>query len=363
MRSLSRNVVLVDLGKNGDIDNAVVPAVLEQVLLDVHLKRSKNQNRADNVIVLSIDRPASSFHSLCQRNYIPQQNVIDGYSQWYPVGNQEESKKRQLPSQSRCMIHIGCTEGVNQGHESIVACVGNVLEHSQKNEAQVVVIDSLSTLISFSKGIRPFLDLVEAISDEISDDGSENADQLIFIATMQNMAKDESLSKALHRIADTYVSVSQSQSTAGQGIDSSVSELWDCVTIDFRKRKQSGRTHFERLLGFMNWEELRLRDVESKKEEGKRAPQTAEIRQNEEDLNMKLAEHGLSFRLSLSSKEREIRAAAGLPYMHQDEKLADSALQLHPDHLQLGKSSANQDACSSSEAEDSSEEELFSEDV
>lgn len=69
---------------------------------------------------------------------------------------------------------------------------------------------------------------------------------------------------------------------------------------------------------------------------------------------------GLSFRVGVTTQEREVRAAVGLSYLHRDEQLADSALVLHPRVLQIGTHSVDEDTDDSA---DSEEEELFSEDV
>lgn len=208
---------------------------------------------------------------------------------------------------------------------------------------RVIVIDSLDVLLEYWPGMETVLDFVDGLATE----GEMHTVSVVAVYR----GADISLGEGLRRLAGTHTVVKQT------GKERELVEMHVC------RRKKSGRVSIERLIGKMNWKEGLMTSVnkvvDKKIDKG-------EEKKRQEDMMDQL---GLSFRVALSSKEREIRAKAGLPYLHKDEKLADSGLILHPKELQIGGTQEERDG--NSEYEDQSEdewvdedgEELFSEDV
>lgn len=362
-------VVLIETAKSTDLDKRVIPAVVELVLQDITSVWSRFGHIDISTAILAIDRPPQDFAPLCKRCSIPFSSVVDGFYQWY--GTHEEGKvataasSKHNPKNGRA-VHIGDHNPASDENGSVSKGILTALNGSigriLKN--RIVVIDSLTSILRIWPDISSILDLIDKVCEVgvKSSDGSNNLTTLII--SYRDVSTPKSFLSPLKKLADTHVRVSQSvqrENTAENGVQSK--SVRDLVHLDVRRRKRSGRVQLENFVGNLDWNSSQIRDVVSKADDAKDAER--KIKDEEEELQArKLAELGLSFRVSLSTKEREVRAAAGLPYLHRDEDLADSALELHPSHLQVDARGTSAPGSESEEGEfDSDDEELFSEDV
>lgn len=395
--------ILIEVARPGDADRALTVACVEYIVANNCLRQSRHRANAPTVAILTTDHPERCFQAFCQRASFPRACVIDGYSQWYPV----EPLSSALDENSATKIHIAHHDHHQDDHgghknnnnynddndidndndnndDVSVVVVSRLVEAIVKKfeyrlgvsslGEYIVVLDSLSSVLRCAPGVRTFLQLRERLCSALMTRTSTTATadiSLTLIATLHRTALAEMTCHALRTLAETHVRLFQ----AG-GSDAAVRST---VYMDVRRRKSSGRVVFENVTARFDTHALRIVGADVKA--GLRAAPSHRSRTVAEATkpdDLELAERGLTFRISLSSKEREMRAAAGLPYLHQDETLADSALELHPRILQIGPGSSyrgirdgNEDHSDEEDDEDDhglkddddDDEELFSEDV
>ncbi|CAN8070676.1 unnamed protein product [Agarophyton chilense] len=365
MTTSSIPTLIIVRGKEQNyLDKGVIPAVAEHILEHLCKKQSSSRPESVSIVLLLVRQPASVYDSLCKRLSIPPYNVLDAYSEWYSFQCRE--KEPQLISDPRKKVHLGdCDTGSKLS--TVVADYMKDLFKEEKVTNRIVLIDSLDLLFPGEDIFNEILNLSDLLSSFHTTANKEQSKLAIvgILGQAQHHPAIVKYPKSLDAICDTSVCVSQVPTCDGKPSPPGSGDERDLIRLDIWRRKPSGRVHFEYVTGVMHWDEYKLSGTETKLN----AADDAAAKQSEErDLARTLAEHGLSFRLSLNSKEREVRANAGLPYLHKDEKLADSAHALHPTYLQVTEESNSSHGLtkeySSDECSDESdEEELFSEDV
>lgn len=346
-------VVSLETERLVDVDKFVTIAALEYIVANNCLRQSKHRQSKAHVVILTTDNPPKSFQTFCQRCSLPSDCVIDGYSQWYPIESETESRADNT-------VHIAN----NMPDNSVVlhianACVNKLKEVVRSPECDcIVVLDSLSSILRYSPGVKSFLLFRNELSNAVKL-LKLGISSITIILTLRAEESGEALTASIRSLAETHVRLFQSD---GLGFRSD-------VCMDVRRRKPSGRVVFENITA--RWDARARRLVDPVVKSGTRSI-VSEPQPPCDDAkltDLELAERGLTFRISLSSKEREMRAAAGLPYLHQNESLADTALELHPKSLQIGTDTSDvnnpEDGGVQESDEDGSDEdeELFSEDV
>lgn len=367
-RNSSKRVTLALIRNKANefLDKGVLPAAVEYVLQAICLKREAPKSQVNDIAVITVDQPTLVYLPMSERLSIPSKNLIDGYSEWYSYCEDQVSVSHSLDSSK---VHIGDFDKTSSTAESLTKLVTSIFEKanvsasdSSKPSHRILILDSLGSLFSNSDILCEMLNLAHFLSAK-----KNTADvKLTVIGIMRQSQNHNALGNypsSFDSIFDIDVAVSQLATREGNSIASNLHLTRNFVRLDCRRRKPSGRVQFESTTSLMEWEQIQLIDTQLTSAVSEKNSKN----NNEQDLSERLAEHGLSFRLSLSSKEREVRAAAGLPYLHRNEKLADSALQLHPANLQLDQTQPRVHADSGHLSDDSSdlsdEEDLFSEDV
>lgn len=347
--------ILVEVKADSKIDKPVIPAVLECIIQDVTNTRTRHEDENPNVAFVCIDRHPRTFEKLQRRCAIPSSRFIDGFSQCYPL-RANKTGQAAHSGVGRSLVHIGVCKPCSKESGSLCEEIRKTLNCStgRASVEEIVVIDSLTSVLQLHPGFVTFLD----IRDTLVEEAARRDDQHVvtMICVFRSTEKEVALAGSLQRVADTHVVITQELDTK-EGNRSSNQR--DIVALKVCRRKASGRVQVDELTGMLDGDESRLLDI-CLRDNSKDGESAANKKVDEDELQQDLlGELGLSFRVSLSTTEREVRAAAGLPYLHQDEKLADTSLQLHPAELQL-------DGGSDSDGEEElydSEGELFSEDV
>lgn len=361
------NFVVIETARACEVDVGVVAVLWEYIVTNNCLRTSKYQQGSPCVAVLATDVPPRTLHQSCRQLSLPQRNLIDGYSQWYPL-NLSESKPPSFP-----IVHIASSKSDDYGQSTdqsdtlaaIADAIASVLNRVRDSDAseRIVVLDSLTSILRFHPDLSSFLKLRDTLNHSVNRPART---PLTILCTIRTEETDQALAASLVQLADTHARVCQSSSEN--------SHVRNLVWTDVRRRKPSGRVVFEKIeasidhsRGYCQLSDVRVSAL-SDSVIAKSASNTKTL-----DSALELAQRGLTFRIGLSSKEREMRAAAGLPYLHQDEALADSALEFHPKHLQLSQptsvelESANDgdddDSADDDDVEFDDEGELFSEDV
>lgn len=341
------NVIIIEIRDNEPVDRGVIPAVLEHVLKDILPNQSHS---SPGISVLTTDHSPRDFKEFCQRMAVPFTQVIDGFSEWYPLDRVEDSSHS-----TNQLVHISDMskrEAISALSQSLVSKCKVVM--GAPGAPAVIIIDSLSSIFRFSTGVETLFNLRESIFQSLFDDQLYRDSSLSIVLTLHSGDLDALTCNAIQHLADTHIELLQNENKSGSRP----------VVLKTRKRKLSGRVQFEETRARLDWGKSQLVEVATTRQVEGSLGKQGKPPQTEKELADTLAEHGLSFRISLDSKEREMRAAAGLPYLHRDEDLADSALELHPAHLQIGdKSKPNDEDARTDEDSDSEEEDMFSEDV
>lgn len=360
--------VLIGIDGSCEVDKYVIPAVLEFVLYDIIDRTTGPESENPNLVLLSVDRAPKDFDGLVRRCSIPPSNVIDGFSEWWSLKRNSDAQSRTKEKKQRS-VHIGTFPPSSKEKNSVAGEILDALEASVQRSSRhnIVVIDSLTSIFRLWPGIHSFLDLRDILYDAAGKKGSNCS--VTLLSTIRSDDRHAPFLTPLRRVIDTFAALSQGGRVKSENkslVVDVTDNSRDVVTMKIYKRKMSGRVQLDEVNGRMRWDNQTLTHVEvksgghtdfavlqSKEEEERRQEQT-------------LAKLGLSFRVSLSTKEKEVRAAAGLPYLHRDEDLADSGLQLHPEALQISHGSQRDEGDDDIDitGDDSdSDEELFSEDV
>ena len=353
--------VLVEANEDIPLDNAVVPAVLEFIIGDVIKRHARALGLEPPVIIVSMDRPVSEYSFLLNRLSIPKEHLLDGFSQWY-AGTSEVKVDTECCSEKK--VHVGSYFSGQHGAQELTSTLQSVLSSNTiiSEIPPIVVLDSISSILYTNPEMASALSIYHSMRKLFCPNTMKgNAGTLIF--TLFSSREDKCVVKSLRKMADTVVSVSQQHDEISSLVTVSTRGK---VILNARKRKPSGRVHFETHEGRLSWSKRLLYDIKSSPEVGFSLRSGVEPGETEDDLADKLNKFGLSFRVGLSSKEKEVRAAAGLPYLHNNEKLADSALTLHPRNLQVDRENDDMTENPREDLEDCSDsdsDELFSEDV
>lgn len=361
------NFVVVETARACDLDVGVTAVLWEYIVINNCLRTSKYQQGSPRIAVLTTDVPPRTLHQSCRQLSLSQRSLIDAYSQWYPL-NISKSKPPSFP-----IVHIASSKSDDNGQNTdqsdtfaaIVDAIASVLNRVPESDAseRIVVLDSLTSILRFHSDLSSFLKLRDTLNHSVN---RPACTPLTILCTIRTEETDRALATSLVQLADTHVRTYQSSSEN--------SHVRNFVCMDVRRRKPSGRVVFEKLEADIDHTHghCQLSDVRvSTQSDSVIAKSTSNTKTS--DSALELAQRGLTFRIGLSSKEREMRAAAGLPYLHQDEALADSALELHPKHLQLSQPTSvevedsndgdDDDSADDDDVEFDDEGELFSEDV
>lgn len=356
------NVIIIETKNARDLDVGVTAVVWEYIITNNCFRTSRHCQFAPTVAVLTTDRSADVLQKSCQHLQLPPAGIIDGYSQWYPV------KLPNVPRNPYAVVHIASSTCLKNAEQSGsvktdgLAAISNALSNAlnrhpeSKLGERIAVIDSLTSVLRYHPGLSSFLMLCNAISESVKVPPDT---PLTLICTVCTDEMGERLTSSLINFANLHVQVNQTEC--------GLSLLRDRLYMHVRRRKNSGRVGFETINGRLENRNgvLRLCDASSITQECAQSTGKGSAASTEE-MSLELAQRGLTFRISLSSKEREMRAAAGLPYLHQNEALANSALELHPSSLQISHESVGHDSDEEDEDYDVAEDdegELFSEDV
>lgn len=362
------NFVVIETARSCDLDVGVTSNLWEYIIKNNCLRSSKYQTVAPSIAVLTTDVPPRALHQICKRLSLPQRSLIDGYSQWYPL-NLSESKTQSFP-----VVHIATSESSDKDQstvqsdslDAIADVIAAALNHVPDSGAseRIVVLDSLTSILTYHPGLSSFLRLRDALNQQVN---RPFQTPLTLLCTVRTNETGQALSASLIELADTHVRARQQPAKNSQ--------LRDSVYMDVRRRKPSGRVVFEKVEAVIDHTSGHCQLVDVRLSTQNDSAVTKSVpNANASDSALELAQRGLTFRIGLSSKEREVRAAAGLPYLHQDEALADSVLELHPKHLQLSQATSielenakddnnDDDSIDDDDIEFDDEGELFSEDV
>lgn len=360
--------VLIGIDGGCEVDKDVIPAVLEFVLSDIIDRKTGHESEKPNLVLLSVDRAPRDFDGLVRRCSIPPSNVIDGFSEWCSLKRKSDAHSGTKERKQRS-VQIGIHPLSSEQKGSVAGEILAALEASIQRSSRhiIVVIDSLTSIFRLWPGIHSFLDLRDILYEAARRKGSDCS--VTVLSTIRSDDRHAPFLTPLRRVVDTFAVLSQGRRMKGENkslVVDITDNSRDIVTMKIYKRKMSGRVQLDEVNGRMRWDNQTLTQVEIKNSGHTDFAVLSSKEEEERRQEQTLAKLGLSFRVSLSTKEKEVRAAAGLPYLHRDEDLADSALQLHPEALQVGLGSQRDhgdgDIDAAGDGSDS-EEELFSEDV
>lgn len=362
----SPQTVIIEIPSSAYLDNKVVPATLDYILQDISSTLTRHQSSKPNIVVLALDRHPAQFDNLCKRSAIPAASVVDGFSQWFPLHHSGVDDAK--PSERGQPVHVAAVNPASNSAGSVAFEVGAALDSSiyRRSEHRVVVVDSLSTILRYRPGVNTFLDLRDALAS--SRFGSREQHSLTIVAVFRAHDQSQALLSSLKKICETHVLLLQgepSHNIKQSSTTSAAQDERDVVTLQICRRKLSGRVQLDRIDARVSWQDVSLADVIQKSAADVEVAIARRVQDERHRQEQMMEQLGLSFRVSLSSSEREVRAAAGLPYLHRDENLANRALQLHLKSLQVGNENDDDDGFNNEdwEYESDADEELFSEDV
>lgn len=343
------DLIAVEIREAEHVDNGVTIAALDYMLSHNLLRQSRHAASAPAVVIVTTDAPPTAFTRLCDRHGAPPHAIIDAFSQWYPTDSTPTP-----PSPSANLVHIAG----HHGHpDALIADITQAVQCALERrgvtteQPRIVLIDSLTSVLRFANGLKFLMLLRRAFSAT-----SQGSAPLSVLVTLRAHETGTALCSAVCAAASTHVRLQQPSSIPRDAARGS-------VQLHVRRRKPSGRVHLETITADLRHADGLLANAVVTPGHARDKPAVAPLPVDEQH-NVQLAERGLSFRISLSSKEREMRAAAGLPYLHRDESLADSALELHPKSLQIGEQRESRDSeDDDSDIEEDDDEDLFSEDV
>lgn len=346
MGSQKSQTILVQVDASTQVDNHVITTCLDYIIEQNLLRSSRQRNVTPNLGVLATDQAPEAYSNICKNCSAPADSILNGYSQWYSIPDFQIDAQGDL-------FHISELELSHESIENVAKTLISrsnitVTEAGPYDKETVVIIDSLSSVSRFID--KPVV-WVSVLLQKLCNQGGDIS--TILTVRCDEMDEYKSTIEGLKRVVDTHVRVWQVEGDSVQN---------DKIVMRVTRRRASGRVVIEEITGRYDIASGRLVDVETKTINSAREAKV----QEEVNLEEHLSERGLTFRVSLSSKEREMRANAGLPYVHQDESIADQALELHPKHLQVDED-GEEDEFYEEEDEDVDEavdgEELFSEDV
>lgn len=358
------NFVLIETARTADLDLGITAVLWEYIINNNCLRTSKHQPTSPSIAVCSTDLSPKTLLQTCKRLSIPQRNLIDGYSQWYPLNLSDST----TPFRTVHIASVESTDGTESTEQfdalaDIINAVSNALNHTPESDVneRVVVFDSLTSILRYHPFLSTFIRLRDALNRSVK---RPIETPLTFLCTIRRDETGQALTNSLARYADTYILAYQP--------NMGHSQLRNSVCMNLRRRKPSGRVVFQKIDATLDRTHgyCQLADVRVVTENDPVSVKNGSDAKTS-DPSLELAQRGLTFRIGLSSKEREMRAAAGLPYLHQDEALADSALELHPKHLQVSQASFNELNPANDDGDDDGDDdieiddegELFSEDV
>lgn len=350
---MDNNVILIASSRNSNFDNGIIPATFE-LFTSRQQERYCDDNHQPETFIITTDRPVTAYNPTCRRLSIPRQNVVDGYSNWYRIEDIEKGSPKGRKSLNT--IHIGdelnCTYG-----GSLDEGVRKLLESPLQSRSQnkYIIFDSLTAIERTASASR-FMHSLQNILEEHRT--QKPGSRITFITMIRTIGSDNMSMRTMERLSDTVIRMENSE---WHPTSSRLGNKDQIIKFEVQSRKFSGRVQFETIHGCFSRENTKIQTVQVTNN-GYDSKPTVPDPSDESELVSKLDQHGLSFRLSLSSKEREVRAKVGLSYQHQDHNVADKALELHPANLQISENNMLKDDSAYS-SEDSDEEELFSEDV
>lgn len=354
--------MLIDVQSESNVCRDTVPAVIDFVIRDVIPKRLSGGNSRPDVCLLNVDRPVHHFENLFQRGSVASSNVLDCYANWYQEWAPTESF--DADGHTKSPWSLASTSDPGESAKVLVQAVKEKFSNRSNSQTQgkVIILDSLSSALTFSRSLDFLLHILDGFSVFSTVDGHATL-PCTLVATIQRNILEPTLFDGIRRLASTFVLVHRisKQQNAAPPVHRINQEFY---RIEVGKRKSSGRMQFGEHFFEMDLNNVQLSPVSSDlRVILSKRPYVKGDNKNDDDLE--LAQHGLSFRVTLTSKEREVRAAASLPYLHKNEELADSALAIHPENLRVRKNGAPETEESSSDSSlvGSDGEDMFSEDV
>lgn len=360
----SPQTVLIEIPPSTQLDNQVVPAVLDYILQDLSSTLTRHHPARPNIVILALDRHPNQFEKICKRFAIPASSVLDGFSQWFPIhGNVSGTESLKKPK----LVHVATISPTTNDTGSVAFELGLALDSSihRNSEHRIVVIDSLSTILRYWSSVNTFLDLRDALSD--SQLKSHPSHSMTIVVVFRAHDRSHASLLSLKRACETHVLLHQGKNNnVGLAeLTGATRDAQDIVTLHVCRRKPSGRVQLDRIDARPDRKDVRLIDVTQGSAASVGDADAQSVQDEHRQQEQLMEQLGLSFRVSLSSSERELRAAAGLPYLHHDENLADQGLQPHPKSLQVGGENDDDDGRDDYDSNylSSSDDELFSEDV
>ena len=185
--------------------------------------------------------------------------------------------------------------------------------------------------------------------------------KVLFTAFMHSIDFDRTTCLALRSVATSIVEVKQVSGDASRMMHHhNQFQVWNNLSIRVLRAKSSGRVNVDCMSAIFDSHSNTLAEYVTVDTGVKK-----HSRDSGSDATRTSLQHDLPFRVALSNNERNARAAVALPYAHTNARIADSALELHPQVLQISNY-AQQTSNSSSDYNSDSlddDEGIFSEDV
>jgi Elongator subunit Iki1 len=332
---------------SGQLDKGLVPALLALITEDIGILRQRLNPRGIPVsvtpIVVALARPISSYAALASANGI----IVDGFSDWHGIHAGRSSAPKNYAS-------IPTSDGFEE--------VLNALEaHSLCVEANqaIYIVDSLNPC----SRVDDFLPRLTASLEQWRSSTRIAAFVTSFRNTCGSSGRERFICEALKALATTRVNFSLPALSTLPGefrgtIDSTLTNVEICIS----RLRPSGRVHLERVTAKYNPSTgaLTVLQAEELPEAAKSTP-TPNYSTDEFAARKRMEELGLTFKVDLTDQERAARDGVQLPYVHQNEEIADSGLEMHPQYLSTDRDQTSAGGYSSPDECDEEYEE--SEDV
>jgi Elongator subunit Iki1 len=351
------------------LDVGVIPALLALIAEDVasalHALCVSDAEPPVRVAAVALSRPVLAIASTLP----PKSIVRDGFSDWAGY-----SHTGSLSDCNGDCVHVAGADGAQAVLDALTACTAPATASStDANGAVILVVDDIGPLL---RAIPDVTCVARAL-----DGWRVTGRAVAFIAALSeptdlSSERDVRFANTLKRLATTHVRVSQAAPLASSGKPFSERRNMVSSTVHFAvtRLRPSGRVYVEATTALFDCSAEKCTLVVSSDMSGdKSVSEAGEETQPEEHVaREKMAKLGLTFNIDLTQKEREARRNVRLPYVHQDEDLANSGLELHPESLRLSAldRTTTQDldvnsgsSTSSSSADDLNEEYEESEDV
>jgi hypothetical protein len=349
------------------LDSGVIPALLALISGDIKstLRSAYIGDELPEVSVaaVTLSRPVYALASALP----PTSTVLDGFSDWAGYSHEDTG-----PECIGECVHVSASGGGQSVLDALTACTRPQADSADGDDGLVVlVLDDLGPLLR----VIPDVTCIAHALEDWRSTGRVAAFIACLTETSQKTnSRDAMFANALKRLAITRVRVSQATSLPPAGVSRTrhAGMVSSIVDIAVTRLRPSGRVHVENTAAVLDdsFGKCTLTVTTEASDDGKPRKAEDEAAREEGSARERMAKLGLTFNVGLTEQERAARSSVRLPYVHQNEDLANSGLELHPESLQLSNSSRHdsggstaQSPSSSSSDEDMDEEFEESEDV